>query len=135
MPKLNILHEVLGSEPACCRSMSLIQALLCKASLSDLFLFFKIWKIFGARFWSHALLQKDVLLPSPTVINVAAANRSLPVVSHGVSELVSGLLSPSHSFHSHLRRSALENFLRCRMPRPPDSVGPMERGQFTLHPP
>ena len=61
-------------------------------------------------------------------------------MSHGVSELVSGLLSPSHSFHSHLRRSALANFLTCRMPRPPDSVGRppdsvglVERGQFTLY--
>ena len=67
------------------------------------------------------------------MIDVAAANRSLSVVSHGVFELVSGLLSPSHSFHSHLRRSALAKFPRCRMPKPPDSVGLVERGQFSLH--
>jgi hypothetical protein len=56
-------------------------------------------------------------------------------MSHGVSELVSGLLCPLHSFHSHLRCSALANFPRCRMLRPPNLVGLVERGQFTLHVP
>jgi len=104
-------------KPTCCRSMSLIHALLRISSLSDLFLFFEIQKIFCARSWglgpcSQALHQKDVLLPSPTVIEVAAANRSQSVVSHGVSGLFSILPSSSHSFHSHLRRSALANFPR-----------------------
>jgi hypothetical protein len=103
--------------------MSLIHALLCIPSSSDLFLFFEIQKIFGARSWglwpcSQALHQKDILVLSPTVIEVAAANRSLSVVSHGVSGLFNILPSSSHSFHSHTRRSALANFPRWRMPGP-----------------
>jgi hypothetical protein len=43
------------------------------------------------------------------------------------------LPSPSHSFHNRLRHTALANLLRWIIPRPPNSVGLMECGQFALH--
>ena len=122
----------------CHKLMSLIHVLLCKALLIVLFLFFEMRKRFGAISWglwpwSQALVQKEAVKPSPTVIDVAAATRSLSVVWHGMSGLFIALPSPSHSFHNHLRRSALANFPRWSIPRPPDSVGLVERDQLTLH--
>jgi hypothetical protein len=58
------------------------------------------------------LLLKGALEPSQTVIDVAATNKSLSVVSHDMLGLFVTLPSPSHSFHNHLRHNALANFPR-----------------------
>ena len=71
--------------------------------------------------------------PSPTIIEVATANNSLSLFVHGLSGPICNCCSSSHSFHNHQRRRALANFPKCRIPSPPESLGLVERGQFTLH--
>jgi hypothetical protein len=57
----------------------------------------------------------------------------LSLFLHGLSGPICDCCSSSHSFHNHRRRRALANFPKCRIPSPPESLGLVERGQFTLH--
>jgi len=82
---------------------------------------------------SHALSQKDSLLPSPTQVVVAAANSYMSVVMHGASMVFQVSSKAMHLRQSHLSRMAHTNLSRWRMPSPPKVLGLAERVQFTLH--
>ena len=121
-----------------CRSRSEIQQSLSRASLTLRFFLLEMAKMVGAKSFGrqppiHAEFQKSILVPSPTVIEVAAAKRSLSVSSHGFPSPIHALFSDFHSCHSHLIRSALAKFSKLRMPRPPSSFDIQVLVQLTLH--
>lgn len=109
-----------------------------RASLTVLFFFLEMEYTvgaicFGISPWSHVDSQNLAFSPSPSVIVVAAANRFLSLAVHGVGIPTQGLRGSFHSFQSHRSLSALANFLRCRIPRPPSFVGLHAIVHATLH--
>lgn len=106
-------------EPCCwMRFKSRTHVWFVMACCSDLFFLPEILKSLGATSLGlcpsiQPLSQKDVLLLSPIMIFVAAANNLRSACEHGTSLGSHRLSSFIHWYHSHLSRSALENFRRA----------------------
>ncbi len=119
-------------------SISRIQLFSVMASFTDLFFFLGAMKISGViccGVWSssHFELQNRAVLPLPTVLVVAATKRSLSNWLHDSAVPTQGFSGATHSFQSHVSRSADANCCRSMTPRPPRSLGLQTLFQFTLH--
>ena len=118
--------------------MSRIQLLSRSACCRVLFFLLEVENRCGATSqgrWpsSHALVQNNAFPPSPIVNVVDAAKRSLSVLLHGVSSPSLPSKFGDHCRHSHRNLSALANFPKWRMPKPPEYLGLADLGQLTLH--
>lgn len=119
------------------RLTSHIQLLFWRAEYNVLFIL-EIMKRLSAKSQgcypcTHALCQNEIFLTSSIFAEVAAAKRSLSVLSHGMSCPIHGFESSDHSGQSHRNLRALANFLWWSIPSPPKIFDLVDPGQFTLH--
>lgn len=133
LPQGNIFsYELLCCEPMQVRNLGIIlQSFLNNDVLLCGFAKDMRCQVFGACPFNQLECKKRDLLPIRAVTIVEVWNKSLSLLSQGISMFAQGLSLCFHLNQYHLSLSALANCSRSKMPSPPKSFGVQTVGQLT----